>query len=141
MISRIQSILNVAAQLIHGHSRCEDITPTLRDQLHWLRVPERIVFKRLLVYKALHGLAPAYISSYCMEASSRRCLRLSMHCRLVVPPPAKTVMLGERSFAVGGPSLWNQLPDTVKAAENVESFKKRLKTHLFGLSFNLPIST
>ena len=49
--------------------------------------------------------------------------------RLVVPPPAKTVMLGERSFAVGGPSLWNQLSNTVKAAENVESFKKkRLKT-------------
>ena len=29
----------------------------------------------------------------------------------------------------------------VKAAENVESLKKRLKTHLFGLSFNLPISS
>ena len=47
-----------------------------------------------------------------------------MHWRLVIPPLAKTVMLGERSFAVGGPSLWNQLPDTVKAAENVESLKK-----------------
>ena len=79
-ISRIQSILNVASRLIHDHSRCEHITPTLRDWLHWLRVPERIVFKHcLLVYKALHGLAPAYISSYCIEASSRRCLRSSMH--------------------------------------------------------------
>ena len=141
-ISRIQSILNVAARLIHGHSRCEHLTPTLRDRLHWLRVPERIVFKRcLLIYKALHGLAPAYISSYCIEASSRLFLRSSMHWRLVVPPPAKTVMLGERSFAVGGPRLWNQLPDTVKVAENVESLKKRLKTHLLGLSFNLPISS
>ena len=50
-------------------------------------------------------------------------------------------MLGERSFAVGGPSLWNQLSDTVREAENVESFKTRLKTHLFGLSFNSPISS
>ena len=41
--SRIHSILNVAARLIHGHSRCERITPTLRDRMHWLRVPERIV--------------------------------------------------------------------------------------------------
>ena len=68
-------------------------------------------------------------------------MRSSTHWRLVVPPPAKTVMLGERSFAVGGPSLCNQLLDTVKAAVNVESFKERLKTHLFGLSFNLPISS
>ena len=90
-ISRIQSILNVAARLIHAHSRCEHITPTLRDRLHWLRVPERIVFKRcLLVHKALHALASAYNSSYCIEASSRRCLRSSMHWRLVVPPPAKS---------------------------------------------------
>ena len=79
-ISRIQSILNVGVRLIHGHSRCEHITPTLRDRLHWLRVPEKIVFKRcLLVYKALHGLALAYISSYCIKASSRRCLRSSTH--------------------------------------------------------------
>ena len=123
-LNRIQSILNVAARLICGHSRCEHLTSTLRDRLHWLRVPERIVFKRLLVYKALHGLAPAYISSYCTEASSRRGLRSSTHRRLVVPSPAKTVMLGERSFSTGGPSLWNQLPDTVREAENVESFKK-----------------
>ena len=128
-ISRIQSILNVAARLIYGHSRCQHITPTLRDRLHWLRVPERIVFKScLLVYRALHGLTPAHISSNCIEASSRRFLRSSTHWRLVVSPPDKIVMLVERSFAVGGPSLWNQLPDTVKAAENVESFKKRLKT-------------
>ena len=33
-------------------------------------------------------------------------------------------MLDERSFAVGGTNLWNQLPDTVKAAEKVKSFKK-----------------
>ena len=69
-ISRIQSILDVAVRLINGHSRCEHITPILRDRLHWLRVPERIVFKRcLLVFKALHGIAPAYISSYCIQAS------------------------------------------------------------------------
>ena len=53
-----------------------------------------------------------------------------MHWRIVVPPPAKTVMLGERSFTIGGPSLWNQLSDTVKATEMLSRSKKAKDTYL-----------
>ena len=38
------------------------ITPVMRS-LHWLPVSSRIIFKiLLLVYKSLHGLAPAYLT-------------------------------------------------------------------------------
>ena len=40
-------------------------------------------------------------------------------------------MLGEHSFSIGGPSLWNNLPDTVKEADIME-FKQILETHRFG---------
>ena len=54
-LSRIQSVLNVAAQIVYGQACFEHITPTLRDRLHWLRVPQRNDFNRcLLVFKALH---------------------------------------------------------------------------------------
>jgi len=43
-LSRLQSVLNAAARLIHRSSRYEHVTPLLRD-LHWLRSPERIDFK------------------------------------------------------------------------------------------------
>ena len=122
-LSRIQSVLNTIGQACFEH-----ITPTLRDRLHWLHVPQRIDFKRcLLVFKALHGLAPVYIKNYCVEVSSRRCLRSSSHRRLVIPPPSKTVLFVERTFAVGGPSLWNLLPDNVNEAGSIELFKQRLK--------------
>ena len=53
-------------QLESFTARFDHLTPTLRDRLHWLRVPASIQFKRcLLVYKALHGSAPAYITEYC----------------------------------------------------------------------------
>ena len=72
-LSRIQSVLNVGARIVYGQARFEHITPTLRDRLHWLRLPQRIEFKRcLLIFKALHGLAPVYIKNYCVEVSSRR---------------------------------------------------------------------
>ena len=49
------------------------------------------------------------------------------------PPPVKTVQLGERSFAIGGPCAWNELPDAVKESGNLESFKQRLKTLIFNM--------
>ena len=62
---RIQSILNVAGCVIYGQARFDHITPTLRDWHHWLRLSHRIEFKRcLLMYKAIYGLAPAYITNY-----------------------------------------------------------------------------
>ena len=64
---QIQSILNIAALVIYGQARFDHITPTLRDRLNWLRVPQRIEFKRcMLVYKAISRLAPAYITNYCI---------------------------------------------------------------------------
>ena len=77
-LSRIQSVLNVAVRIVYGQARFEHITPTLRDRLHWLYVPQRIDFKRCIrIFKAQNGLAPVYIKNYCVKVSSRRCLRSS----------------------------------------------------------------
>ena len=93
----------------------------------------------LLVCKYLHGLAPAYIASSCVNKSTiqRRSglgLRSASRDDLVIP--ATKSKFEERSFAVGGPSAWNALPESVRAAEIINIFKCKLKTHLFGLSFD-----
>ena len=64
-------------------------------------------------------------------------LRSALRDTLAIPQ-TKT-KFGERSFAVTGPTIWNSLPDSVKAAETVGIFKSKLKTHLFGLSYDLPL--
>ena len=65
---RLQSVLNVAACLIYRRNRYDHITYLFRDRLHCFRVPQRITFSDcLLVYKSLHGLAPAYIGSSCIQ--------------------------------------------------------------------------
>ena len=51
-----------AAQLIAGLHLSDHATDTLAS-FHWLRAPERIDFKlAVLVYRALHGTAPRYLS-------------------------------------------------------------------------------
>ena len=53
IIRRLQSALHAAARLITGIRRCEHITPTLRDTLHWLPISQRITFKIALTVLAV----------------------------------------------------------------------------------------
>ena len=56
--------------------------------------------------------------------------RSSSYRTLAVPRTRKT--LGDRSFAVAGPRVWNSLPATIRQITSYGQFKQRLKTHLFG---------
>ena len=38
---------------------------------------------------------------------------------------------GFRAFAVSAPELWNKLPDDIRSCDNLNLFKRKLKTHLF----------
>ena len=44
---------------------------------------------------------------------------------------------GRRSFSCAGPVLWNSLPEGMRLAESLNSFKSHLKTHYFKLAYNL----
>ena len=62
LISRLQSIQDTAARVVTHTKKFDHITPIFK-QPHWLPVRYRTAFKiLLLVYKALNGTAPSYIS-------------------------------------------------------------------------------
>jgi len=59
-----ECIHQIRRRLICGLNKFDHISHVLCDRLHWLPVPQRIHYKLcLLVYKALHGLAPQYLSA------------------------------------------------------------------------------
>ena len=102
-----QSVLNFAAQLIYGHPRYEHITRLLRDNLHWLKVPQKIQFKScLFVYKTVNGLVKNYIANFSIRlpvnerTSSLR--SASRNANMLVVP--RSTKFGERSFSVSGPT-------------------------------------
>ena len=105
LISRLQSIQNTAARVVTRTRKFDHITPVLK-QLHWLPVRYRIVFKiLLLVYRALNGTAPSYISELLKYHTSERKLRSSSQ-HLLATPKARLKTYGERAFAVA--VLFNQ---------------------------------
>ena len=48
-LDKLQRVLNCAARVIYGGRRGDHVTPLLRDNLHWLRIRERITFKLCLL--------------------------------------------------------------------------------------------
>ena len=135
-LNTLQAVMNTAARLIYGRRSSDPITPLLMD-LHWLRIPDRITFKILLLfYRAAAGSAPQYLIELLTSTSAipgRASLRSSNNRTLVVPR-SRTVRQGDRSFYVCGPRIWNSLPTEVRVAPTIEHFKKLLKTYLFSRS-------
>ena len=44
---------------------------------------------------------------------------------------------GSRAFAVSAPKLWNKLLVDIRSCDNLNLFKRKLKTHLFKNYFNM----
>jgi len=137
LLNRLQLFLNTAARSIAGLRRSDHVTDTLAS-FHWLRASEHINFKlAVLVYRALHGTAPRYLSDLLRRVAdlpSRRRLRSATSSQLDVRP-SRLITVGDRSFASVGPKLWNSLPDYITSASSLPVFRKKLKTHLFRLSY------
>ena len=96
----------------------------------------RIVFKvLLLVYKALNGMAPPYLSDILCYRLYSRSLR-SASQKLIVVHRTNMKTYGDRAFSIAGPKLWNQLPLSIRELSSIDSFKKSLKTYLFRLAYS-----
>jgi len=137
-LSRLQSVLNAAARLVFlRSSRYDHVTPLLQE-LHWLRIEQRIEFKlSVLVFRCLNGLHGSVVLSRDLQRVSdlvaRRRLRSSSTSTLVVSPTRLST--GDRAFPVAAARTWNSLPISLTSLSSLASFRRQLKTELFARSF------
>jgi len=100
--SRLQSVFNAAARLVFTARKSEHVTPLLQE-LHWLKVPERIQFCLcVLVHRCLHGNAPLYLAeTLCLTTDVESCRRLrSGSTSTLIMPSTPRATLGDRAFPV-----------------------------------------
>ncbi len=103
--------------------------------IHWLPIKFCISNKTvLLAYKALNGLAPAYLTNFLSLYNSTHSIKSQNSGLLEVPRIAKSIK-GGSYFSYLAPKLWNSLPDNVWGSDtlslSLSLFKSRLKTHFF----------
>lgn len=129
-IRRLQVAHNASARMLTRTKKREHISPVL-ERLHWLPVNKRILFKILItVYKSLHDSAfPLYMKELISEHKPVRSLRSGDSMHLSVPRSHNTY--GDRAYINYAPSAWNALPQNLRTACSLTSFKRLLKTHLF----------
>ena len=134
----IQSVLNESARLIVKKRKFDQITATIRDELHWLPVQQRIDYKLCnLIYKCLQHSAQSYVSSVCIrvgEIKGRLHRSAARGDLLVLRTNNKTYE--SRCFAVAGPSVWKSLPLAATDYDlTLPAFHKLLKIELFRFAY------
>ena len=119
---KLQKVQNAAARLIVRKNKRHSVTNIMKE-LHWLKIESRIIFKiLLLVYKCVLG-----------KCSNNLKIKYKSHnCRpndyLLLETKRVNTKYGRRTFDYAGPKLWNALPLHVRVEENINSFKRQVKT-------------
>ena len=135
VMDKLQRVLNAAARVITGTRKFDrGLGQILHEELHWLDVPDRVIFKlAVIVHRCLNGRAPPYLSDYCAPVASadRRHLR-STNCQLLAVPRYRLNTYGRRAFSVAGPTVWNSLPNFIRDPTiSLDCFRRLIKTYLF----------
>ena len=130
LVAKLQSVQNAAARLtLKKNVFRKSVSDRIR-QNHWLRLHERILFKICLtVRKCLNGRAPHSLRSMLKVVSSERTNKLQQL--------SHSNGFGNRCFARIAPKIWNLLPLKLRVENDVDRFKKSLKTYLFDNSEQL----
>ena len=100
------------------------ITPALQ-QLHWLPVKYRIIFKIVtMMHQILHARCPSYLADLVAfnMADSQRCQLRSSQTRAAVVKRTQA-QFGKRAFSVCGPSIWYSLPPAVRNIDSHPAFR------------------
>ena len=140
-LQKLQKIQNAAVRFIfglYGKENRQHITPYLK-KLHFLPVRFRIKYKiALLVFKCLNNIAPSYLVSLLkLRDTKRLSVRLDDDSYLLKIPSPPQLCRTEGAFSYSGPKIWNALPYSLRGTNEIETFKKKLKTYLFGLAYNV----
>ena len=121
--SKLQSIQNRAARIVLGLSPYATLTDSMLNDLHWLKLNQRIVFKILLLtHKFFMNIAPAYFSDilFIIDCEERLLNVIYLHSKH-----------GKRSFSFCAPRYWNCLPRDIRLLNDTTKFKTCIKTVLF----------
>ena len=132
----LQRIQNYAARVILRLPRSSSITIHLKS-LHWLPVKVRSTYKiACLCYHCHSSTAPSYVNGMLHRNSLHTRNTRSSSCTmplLNIPAHSKAT-LGDRSFSFASSSVWNSIPNNVRCAPSLSSFKLSLEDILVSFS-------
>jgi len=136
-IQTLQRVQNNAARIVLQAPRQCHANPLLR-QPQWMPVRHRIKYKLAVMTYNIHSTGlPAYLSHHINPCETTRTLRSSD--TLLFTVPFTRTELAKRAFRCAAPSVWNSLPSFIINSGCMTTFKSRLRTYFFRLSFDCSV--
>ena len=130
-LDRIYRLQKRAARLILDVDSKAPSLP-LFVQLGWLPIYDRIkYFRAVTVYKALHNLAPSYISNLIRPINLVHSFKTRGSVKDSLQLPKVTSKSGQRMFAFLASSEWNTLDPDIRNAPSLPSFRNRYLKMVF----------
>ena len=130
--SHLQHIQNYAARVILRLPKSSSITTHLKS-LNWLAVKVRSTYKiACLCYHCHSSTAPSYVADMLQKKPSHTHNTCSSSYTIPLfnrPAHSKTTF-GDRTFSFASSSVWHTIPNDVKHALSLSSYKSCLKTYL-----------
>ena len=129
----IRSINSGVYFMVQYRPGLSDIKGTLK-KYYWLPVKVRSTYKiACLCYHCHSSTAPSYVTDMLHKKPlhTRNTRSSSYTMPLLNRPAHSKATLGDRSFSFASSSVWNSIPNDVRCAPSLSSFKSRLKTYLF----------
>lgn len=121
---RVQKIQNFAAKVaLGGGAKYDHVTPFL-IKLGWLKVDYKYKYELgTTLYKNIKGTTPRHTLRTPTVGEIRT---LPTRQQQNLYEPKTNTSTGARSILVAGPKLWNSLPENVRTASTLPTFKKLL---------------
>ena len=106
--------------------------------LHWLPIEFRTKFKLLtIVFKTLQGNGPGCLQAELMTKTYQRSTRRSTAKGITLNAPFhKRKTYVDHGFTLIAASHRNKLPEYIRLAGDISTFKRLLKTHYLKLAHN-----
>ena len=128
-INQLQRTQNSLARVVCSVPRRTSAAPLLK-RLHWLPVEKRIEYKiASITHQVMTAESPSYLNELLTQHKPTRCLRSSD--KFLLDVPQTRTRSAERAFRTAAPSVWNNLPEELRAIRCHDAFKRNLKTVLF----------
>ena len=131
-LHKIQRSQNRAARIVTGNYDYLSTRGTeLVKRFKWMCVTQRReYFMSILMYKSIHGMAPAYLcNEITLHSEIAERTTRSVNDNDVFVPYAHLDSF-KNSFTHRGTIMWNSFPDYIKTCRTLHSFKAKMKLYI-----------
>ena len=136
LLRKVQRLHKQAAYLVVNNNEFQSYAKIVK-KLHWMTIGERIFYRKsLLVFKALNGMAPDYLSKMFHYVKDVHSVNLrSTNCdKLYISRPKTGYQ--KMTFSYDGATAWNKLPNEVTKSAMLLSFKRNCTRYIISLRDN-----